>query len=408
MASRSPSPFPRRAFLARAGAGLVAAAVLPRGLAQGSRANSRIRLGLIGCGARGSVLLEQFLQHGGFEVAGLADYFPARVEAAAARARLGGAQTFVGLQSAEKLLAKGGLDAVVVATPPYFHPAQTRLAVNAGLHVFLVAPVAVDVPGCHSVRESEAIARRRKRVVLVDFQARADAFYREAIRRVHAGALGDLCFGEATSHGGGRGAGPKPASAEARLQNWFADQALSGDSIVAQHVVALDVMNWLMKDTPPLRCTGTGGRRSSPESGDAWDHYALLYEYASDVGFTFSARQFAAFGEAEGTGNRLFGTRGVFSGRWGGPVALRGEGAATYRGGATVDLDRTGSIANIRTFHQLVLQGDGTDSTVAPAVTSTLVAIMGRLAARQKTTLSWADVMASKQILHPNLAGLHT
>ena len=406
MTTQACSLLSRRAFLAQAGVGLAAVSTLSRSVAQSSVANSRIRLGLVGCGERGAWILNLFQQHGGFEIAGVADYFPTRAVEAAERVRLHGSQTFTGFQCAEKMIAKGGLDAVAIFSPPYFHPIQMQAAVNAGLHVYLAKPVAVDVPGCLSIRESEAIARRKKRVVLVDFQARTNLHYREAIRRIHAGAMGEVCFGEASYHANRLALKASPGNAEARLRNWIFDQTYSGDVIVEQHIHALDVMSWAMKDTPPVKCTGTGGRRVRIDVGDAWDHYALLYEYANDVGITFSTRQFDAHGEAGGINNRMFGTRGVFSGKDGGPVMIRGEGDAFFRGGSTKNIAKTGAVENIRAFHDLVSRGDPANTTVAPSVTSTLVAIMGRMAARQKRTVTWAEVLASKQALTPDLSEL--
>jgi len=337
----------------------------------------------------------------------VADYLPPRVEAAAERARLRAAQTFVGLHAAEKLLARGGLDAVAIASPPYFHPAQTRLAVNAGLHVFLATPVAIDVPGCHSVRESDVIARGRKRVLFVDSQPRASEAYREAVRRMHAGAIGEFCYGEVSAQAGRPALRAQPGKPEARLQNWAFEPTLSGDTLVHRHTAAIDVMSWVMKDAPPLRCTGAGGRRLNADPGDASDHCAILYEYANDVGVAFTARQRDTFGEPGGMAHRMFAERGVFAAQAGGRVTLRGTGEGVYRSGGTADLVENGSVANIRAFHDLVRRGEVSNATVAPAVHGTLVAIMGRMAVKQKSTVTWADVMASKQILHPDLAGLH-
>jgi myo-inositol 2-dehydrogenase/D-chiro-inositol 1-dehydrogenase len=166
MTTQACSLLSRRTFLAQAGVGLAAVSTLSRSVAQSSVANSRIRLGLVGCGERGAWILNLFQQHGGFEIAGVADYFPTRAVEAAERARLHGSQTFTGFQCAEKMIAKGGLDAVAIFSPPYFHPIQMQAAVNAGLHVYLAKPVAVDVPGCLSIRESEAIARRKRTSVI--------------------------------------------------------------------------------------------------------------------------------------------------------------------------------------------------------------------------------------------------
>jgi predicted dehydrogenase len=304
------------------------------------------------------------------------------------------------------MIAKGGLDAIAIISPPYFHPEQARAAVAAGLHVYLAKPTAVDVPGCHSIKESGTTARRKKQVFLVDFQTRANEFYIEAVRRLHAGAMGDICFGEASYHADRLAIKVPPGSQEARMRNWVFDQALSGDIIVEQNIHALDVMSWTMKDSPPLRCTGTGGRRVRIDVGDAWDHFALAYEYPNHVGVTFSSRQFAGHGDPGGIINRVFGTKGVFSSKYGGPVMIRGAGDAFYRGGGTERIYREGVEVNIRSFHDLVQKKDAANVTLEPSVTSNLVAIMGRMAAYEGRTVTWSELVAIKRKMQPDLSGL--
>lgn len=401
-----PSEISRRRFLAQAGIGVAAACTFSRAIAQGSVANSRIRLGLIGSGGRGQWLLNLFQQHGGYEIVAVADYFDDRVNEAAKKFNLAPTRIFSGLKCAEKMITRGGIDAVAIISPPYFHPEQARAAVNAGLHVYLAKPVAVDVPGCHSISESGAMARRKGLVFLVDFQTRANEFYVEAIRRIHPGTMGDLCFGEALYHANRLAIKAPPGTNEARLRNWVFDRALSGDIIVEQNIHTLDVMSWLMQDTPPLRCTGTGGRRVRIDVGDAWDHYALVYEYANNVGVTFSSRQFDAHGEADGIINRMFGTKGVFSGKYGGDVLVRGGKETFYRGGATTAIYREGAIANARAFHEAILRRDVSNQTVAPSVASNLVAIMGRMAAQEKRTVTWGELVKTKRKLSADLSGL--
>lgn len=402
----SASDWSRRQFIARAGLGLASVSTLSQATAQGSAANSRLKLGLVGCGGRGQWILDLFLAHGGYEVVSVADYFPARVEEAVKKSKLTGVRTFTGLQCAQKMIAHGGLDAVALISPPYFHPEQARAAVAAGLHVYLAKPVAVDVPGCLSIGESGREARRKGQVFLVDFQTRTNEFFIEALRRLHTGSLGDICFGEATYHAERLNRKAPPGTAEARLQNWVFDQALSGDIIVEQNIHAIDVMSWTMKDSPPLRCTGTGGRRVRIDVGDAWDHYALLYEYPKQVGVTFSSRQFDSHGEPGGILNRVFGTKGVLTTKYGGQVMIRGAGDVFYRGGATNAIYKDGAVANIRAFHEQVLRKDAANTTLEPSVTSNLVAIMGRMAAQEKRTVTWNEVTGSKRKLEADLAGL--
>lgn len=405
MKTQSPGDTTRRDFLAQAGVGFAAVSTLSRAVAQGSTANSRIRIGLIGCGQRGLWLLNLLKEQGGYEIVAAADYFEDRVKEAAAQHGLAATRTFTGLTCGEKMIARGGLDAVAIISPPYFHPAQARAAVEAGLHVYLAKPVAVDVPGCHSIAESGARARRKGLAFVVDFQTRTNEFYIEAVRRVRSGAMGELCFGEATYHASRLKTKTTLGTAESRLRNWVFDQALSGDIIVEQNIHALDVMSWLLGDAPPVRCTGTGGRRVRVDVGDAWDHYALVYEYPNQVGVTFSSRQFDAHGEPGGIINRMFGSKGVFLGKYGGDVMVRGGQDVFYRGGATTSIYKDGAVANIRAFHEAVMKKDASNPTLEPSVTSNLVAIMGRMAAQEKRTITWDEVLKVKQPLQADLSG---
>ena len=407
MNTPTPPSVTRRTFIAQAGIGLVAASSASRSIAQRT-GNDRVRLGLVGCGGRGKWILDLFQQHGGFEPVALADYFPGRIEEAVTKAKLGGVRRYTGLNCAEKMIAQGGLDAVAIISPPYFHPAQAQAAVAAGLHVYLAKPAAVDVPGCHSIAETGRTARRKGQVFLVDFQTRVNEFYVEAVRRLHAGGIGDYCFGEAVYHAERLTIKAPPGSTEARLQNWVFDQALSGDIIVEQNIHAIDVMSWVMRDAPPVRCTGTGGRRVRIDVGDAWDHYALVYEYPNQVGITFSSRQFDAHGEPGGILNRMFGTKGVYSSKYGGQVMIRGAAENFYRGGMTNAIYKEGAVANIQAFHAQIQARDATNPTLEPSVTSNLVAIMGRMAAQEQRSVTWGEVTGSKKKLRADLAGLES
>lgn len=406
MGAIHPPAITRRRFLVQAGLGLAAVSTLSRAVAQGTVTNPRLRLGLVGCGGRGKFLADLSLAHGGYEIVAAADYFQDRCDEVATKFRLKPGRTFTGLLCAEKMIAQGGFDGIVIASPPYFHPAQVRAAVEAGLHVYLAKPAAVDVPGVLSIRQSGEMARRKGLVFLVDFQTRANEFYTEAMRRLHSGTMGDVCFGEAVYHAGRLGIKAPPGTPEARLRNWVFDQQLSGDIIVEQNIHALDVMSWAMKEQPPLRCTGTGGRRVRVDVGDCWDHFALVYEYPGNVGMTFSARQFDAHGDPGGILNRVFGTQGMLSTKYGGDVLIRGGKDTFYRGGATTGIYKAGAEANVKSFHECILAKDTANPTLEPSVSSNLVSIMGRMAAYEGRPVTWTDVIASKAILQPDLTGL--
>ncbi len=407
MNTSTASDVTRRHFLAQAGLGLAAVSTTSLAVAQGSAANSKIRLGVVGCGGRGQWITGLFQENGGYEIVAIADYFQSRIDENITKTKLTGVRSYTGLQCAGKMIAAGGLDAVAIISPPYFHPAQVKAAVAAKLHVYLAKPPAVDVPGVFSIADDGKMARQKGQVFLIDFQTRADPFYLEALQRLHAGALGDYCFGEAFYHAGRLARKLTPGTEqESRLHNWAFDQSLSGDIIVEQNIHTLDVMSWIMKDAPPLRCTGTGGRRVRIDVGDCWDHFAMVYEYPNNVGVTFSSRQFDAHGEPGGIINHMFGTKGVFLSKYGGDVMIRGGADSFYRGGSTKAIYKDGAVANIEAFHAQILAKDTKNPTLEPGTTSNLVAIMGRMAAYEKRTVTWAEVIASKKKLSVDLSGL--
>jgi len=396
----------RRQFITRSLATAAAFTIVKPSLVRGSDANSKIRLGLIGCGGRGKWIADLFQQHGGYQLAGVADFFQDRVDPLAAKYQLKPEQTFTGLKCAEKMIAKAGLDAVAIISPPYFHPEQAAAAVAAGLHVYLAKPIAVDVPGCKSIKESGAAAGKKGLVFLVDFQTRANEYFIEAMRRVHAGALGTIAFGEALYHTGRLARkGDDDKTAEGRLRNWVFDKALSGDIIVEQNIHTLDVMNWAMNHVPPLRCTGLGGRKGRTDIGDCWDYFTCVYEYPNKVGITFSSRQYTVDAPG-GIINKMYGTKGALLTEYGGEVIIRGGEGVFYRGGKTTTIYKDGAIANIKTFHDSITAKNATNPTVEPSVMSNLVAIMGRMAAYSGRTVTWNEVLRSTERLDARLTGL--
>lgn len=398
----------RREFMARAGTAALGWTILKPGLVRGSGAAAKIRLGVIGCGGRGSWLAGLFARHGGYEIAAAADYFPDRAAEFGARFGIPGARRFSGLSGYKRLL-EAGVDAVAVESPPWFHPEQAAAAVDAGVHVYLAKPAAVDVPGCRTIAAAAKSAAEGGKAFLVDFQTRAHPVFKEALKRVHSGALGELAFGEATYHADCpfeehydlfRSA---PGSAETWLRAWGLDRALSGDIITEQEIHALDVMSWIM-GRPPVSAYGSGGLKGRPKLGTCWDHFAVYYQYPGGVAVQFSGRQFKGHGTPEGIANRMFGSKGVLETQYGGNVMIRGENY--YRGGATPAIYEEGAVNNIAAFHASIAGGDAATATVEPAVTSNLVTILGRKAAYENRLVTWEEILRDGETLVPNLKGL--
>lgn len=398
----------RRRFLKEAGATAVSLAILRPELVRGAQANSKIKLGVIGCGGRGAWIAGLFAAHGGYEIFAGSDYFADRVEALGAQLAVPRERLFSGLSGYKRLL-DCGVEAVAIETPPYFHPEQAAAAVERGIHVYLAKPLAVDVPGCHLIAECGKRASARKLSFLADFQTRAHPAFIEALRRVHDGAIGDPVFGEATYHA----ESPweehyellksSPDDPEVRLRAWGLDRALSGDIITEQEIHTLDVANWIMGE-PPLWAVGTGGLKVRPKVGSCWDHFVVYYQYPNDVAIQFSGRQFKGYGQVEGIRNRMFGTKGVLETEYGGQVLLRGE--AYYNGGRTPEIYESGAVANIAEFHRAIFEGDFRNPTVEPSVQSNLITVLGRKAAYENRIVTWKELVESGERLLPDLKGL--
>lgn len=395
----------RRRFLTDAGAALAFTIVSPE-LVRGTRANSTVNLGIIGCGGRGSWITNLFQKHGGYTIAALADYFPERVQALGGKAGVPEERRYTGLFGYRRLLEQK-LDAVAIESPPYFHPVQAADAVAAGKHVYLAKPVAVDVPGTMSVQQSAEKAAANRKVFLVDFQTRANDLFIEALRRVHDGAIGRFAFGEATYHADDpfkeQAQFARAGDAESRLRAWGLSRELSGDIITEQNVHTLDVMSWIMKQ-PPVSAYGTGGRKFR-DAGNCWDTFSVQFHYPDHVAINFSSRQFNGHGtRPEGIRNRMFGTDGVLETEYGGQVLIRGK--QFYRGGETPGIYQEGAVNNIARFFDSIQKADYTNSTVSESVRSNLVTILGRTAAYTNRVVTWDEMLRSGERLVPDLKGL--
>jgi len=396
----------RRAFLATAAAVGAPLLVSPR-TAFGSAANSRLTLGAIGNGGRGTWIAELFQKHGGYQITAAADYFQERVEAFGSKFEVPAARRYTGLSGYRKLL-ESGVDAVVIESPPYFHPRQAADAVEAGKHVYLAKPIAVDVPGCHTVEESARKATEKKRAFLVDFQTRTDPFYREAVKRAQYGDIGRIVSGEATYFCGptwgdqAKWLTEKPGDPELRLRAWGLDRALSGDVITEQNIHALDVASWVL-DAAPLHAVGTGGQRART-AGTCWDTFSVIYTFPRDVVVTFSSKQLG-----DGWDDiccRIYGTEGTLDSHYFGEVSIRGK--LPYRGGKIPNLYTDGAAANIATFHESITGGDWTNPTVAQSVRSNLTTILGRSAAWRGAPVSWDEMLRANEALEADLSGLRS
>jgi myo-inositol 2-dehydrogenase / D-chiro-inositol 1-dehydrogenase len=396
----------RRQFLSGVGGAAMSFSIMNAGLARGSAANSKISLGLIGCGSRGTWLADLFKKHGGYEVTAAHDYFPERVSAFGDKFKVPAARRFSGLKGYQRLL-DAKVDAVAIESPPYFHHEQAAAAVDSGTHVYLAKPIAVDVPGCRSIESSAKKAEAKKLAFLIDFQTRTDPFYQEAIRRVQKdNGIGRIICGEASYVAGSPWTGvvpqlqENPQDPERRLRAWGVSKALSGDIITEQNIHALDVMTWVL-DQHPAKALGTGGLKSRT-AGDVWDHFSVIFWFPDDVLVTFYSKQ---YGEgADDIRCQMFGTEGALDTHYEGDVFIKGKNP--FPGGRDPSLYTTGAVRNIATFYDQVSCGRFDYSTVPASVRSNLTTILGRTAAYKLAEYSWDELMRSEEVLDPHLEGL--
>lgn len=398
MKNLSPINQNRRSFIRRSSAGLM---VMSSALALGSQQNSKIQLGVIGSGGRGFFVGKKFVDTvgGDIHLAAAHDYFEDRLERFQNLFDIPAARCYTGIDGYKDILASD-VDGVIITTPPYFHPQQAQDAVAAGKHVWLAKPIAVDVPGCQSIRETGKQAQG-KVAFLVDFQTRNSPFFVEAVKRVREGAIGKIICGQAFNQFpcGGWASDPSWTKPQTELRNWGTNPVFSGDVIVEQAVHAVDIVNQFL-DAVPAQAYAVGGLGARLNAGKNWDHFLVIYEYPNNVKIELNVAQFMK--DYEDLGARLYGSEGVVDAHyraldWGaGPVAIYGQHA--WEG---TEMDNTWDIGvenNCRDFVQAIRTGNYMNHA-AYSADSTMTGILGREAAYRQRVVTWEELVKENKKL---------
>ena len=347
-----------------------------------------IRMGLIGCGGRGTGAVGNALASASnVRIVAVADVFESQAKAAAEKFKVAPELCFSGFDAYQKLLDVGDVNYVILATPPGFRPIHFEAAVKAGKNIFCEKPVAVDAPGIRRFIAAGELARAKKLCVVAGTQRRHQASYLETIQRIHSGAIGEvLCLRAywnqgAIWHRGDHG----ETEMERQISNWYHYSWLCGDHIVEQHLHNLDVCNWIMQGHP-VRAYGQGGRQAlGSKSGHIYDHFAVEYEYANGV------RMFSQCRQIDGTdGNvseAVVGTKGACNKLSDGIIL--GENPFKFAG-TRIDpqiVEHTDLIAAVRGAAPYV--NDATS-----VAHSTMTCIMGRESAYTGQAVTWDEAMA--------------
>lgn len=396
MSAENKSNIGRRRFVKTASAATASVLLVKPQIAFGTAANSKLQVGIIGSGSRGPWLGGFFQQHTNSKVVALADYYRDRLDVAGKRLDVPNDRQYIGLDAYKDLIASD-VDAVAVVSPPYFHPEQAVAALEAGKHVYIAKPIAVDAAGCRAIVDAAEKANG-KQTTLVDFQTRNDPLFREAAKLIRDGKIGTPTCGQAYYQVGRLPLKAKPGTELARLRNWWFDIALSGDIIVEQNIHVIDVANWFF-GAHPVKARGTGGRKVRTDVGDNWDHYIVNYEYADGALLDFSSNQFAP-GFAD-LCTRIYGSDGTVDAHYGGKVSI-GSKSGKWPGGVTSNIYAQGAINNVIDFHNAITEGKHLNNSVESA-NSTLTAIMGRVSAHENREVTWDEIAKSNERLDPKL-----
>lgn len=390
----------RRDFLKASSAVAAGLAMVPNAHAAGF---DTIKVGLVGCGGRGSGAVENLCEavgdDKGVKVFALADVFPDHLanardrftknEKVAPHLELTDDRCFTGFDAYLKMI-DSGVDLVMLATPPGFRPMMIEAAVKAGKNLFTEKPVGVDGPGIRRVLAAAEEAKKKGLAIVAGTQRRHQDGYLESMKRIHDGAIGELTGGQIYWNQGPLWMNPRKAEwsdMEWQLRNWLYFTWLSGDHIVEQHVHNIDVANWAFKGHP-VRAVGMGGRqaRVDPAYGHIYDHFAIDYEYPGGVHVMSMARQIE--GCENNVSETIVGSKGTFTSRDG--YRFSGENKARFRDKGINPYvqehkDLIASIRDGKPLNELV--------TVAE---STLTAIMGRMSAYTGKAVTWDQALNSK------------
>jgi myo-inositol 2-dehydrogenase/D-chiro-inositol 1-dehydrogenase len=400
------APASRRDFIRTTTAAVVggslASSVASSGLwAAGS---DEIKVGVIGCGGRGTGAIDNVLTAAeGVRLVAVGDVFPDRVaeclknlEKHGERGVVPRDRQFTGFNAYEQVIASD-VNYIVLATPPAFRPTHLKAAVAAGKHVFTEKPVAADVAGYRTVLAAYEEAKRKNLAIAAGTQRRHHAAYREALKRVHDGAIGDIVAARAYWNQGGLWVKPRQpgwSDMEYQLRNWLYYTWLSGDHIVEQHVHNLDVVNWGM-NAIPVRVFGVGGRqaRTAPEYGHIFDHFGLEYEYANGVRMMSMCRQQP--GTPGLIAEAIVGTKGSMLTHDGRSYEITGPNAWKWKGEYPNPYvqEHTNLIASIRSGSPL--------NELKQVADSTFTAIAGRHAAYTGKVITFEQLMTSDENLMP-------
>lgn len=376
---------------------------------------SELRVGLIGCGGRGTGAAFQALNADSNAILyAMGDVFPDRIEKslqgltkqlgehAPLRLQVPTERQFIGFDAYQQVI--DSVDVVLLTAPPAFRPAHFTAAIQAGKHVFTEKPMAVDAPGVRATIEAAALAKQKNLSVVSGFCWRYANAERAIFKKINEGAIGDVITVHSTYHASTLAQRPRQehwSDMEWQLRNWWHFTWLSGDHIVEQACHSVDRLAWGMGDTPPQRCVALGGRaaRKGAESGHVFDHFTAIYEFENGKRAFHTCRQIDNC-PGDNT-DYIYGTEGsaIVSG-WIPARQIKDKHNQIVWNYQPTSADKDmyqnehdALFAAIRSGQAI---NDGTQMC-----NSTLMAIMGRMAAYTGQTITWDQALNAQENLTP-------
>jgi predicted dehydrogenase len=380
-------------------AAAVGAALASYAIPQGvyAKGSETLKVGLIGCGGRGSGAAVQALTADeNAELVSMGDMFEDALNKShkdlmgsdvGERVHADDMKKHTGFNAYQGVIQD--CDVVLLATPPHFRPLHLDAAIKAGKHVFCEKPVAVDVPGVKKVMETAKLAKEKNLNLVSGLCYRYDAPKIEIMKRIHDGAIGDITTLQATYNSGPLRVTPRQAGwddMQWQLRNWWYFHWLSGDFVVEQSIHSIDKMLWVMKDEPPAKVYAAGGRvqRTSPDYGNVYDHFNSVIEWKNGVRCFQSSRQWVNCDND--MSDRAYGTLGVAD-IHDHRISGKNEWQKTGKSKNMYDLEHEALFKAIRGKTPTINNGDYMSK-------STLVAIMVRMSAYTGKNIYWDKAAA--------------
>jgi len=376
----------RRRFLQGTGAAAAGAfSIMAPQLVRGTEANSKVSVGLIGCGGRGSYDAGIVHDDPRASITALCDLFEDRREGAKRGLKLERPAEY---EDFEKLLASPSIDAVIIATPPFEHPRMLAAAVEARKHIYCEKPMGVDVEGAKKVIATGKRCDPKKNVS-VGFQQRYGPVYLDAYKRVQEGQIGDLITARAYWIGGDPFT-RKPYSDPKieHLRNWFCYKDTSGDFIVEQDCHNFDVLHWFLG--LPSRVVGYGGTKVRT-SMEILDHLSLSFEFPNGIQVNFEANQMSPPGIGK-VGEEFVGQKGMITTSRGKTVFTPAHNWDEPETSVTLNSRGDITVDAFEAFIGRVISGN-VENVAERSALSTMIAILGRTAIYTGKEAVWKDVI---------------